>query len=114
MSGARPVGDADYRLLWPGTLVVQPGTKERLPRFGVVEDYEHHRPGQKDFPVRFGDRWCLMTSLDVEERTDVPQPPGRRPPRQTASWTDEAAPEVPPPRASSRPRAPTAVTEITA
>lgn len=114
MSDADPVRDSDYRLLWPGTLVVEICSGTRLPRHGEVADYEHHHHDQTVFPVRFGDRWCLMTSLDVAERTDVRQPPGRRPPHRTGFWAPETAAVVPIRRAPPTPGQPTTVTEITA
>lgn len=105
MSCDTPVRDSDYRLLWPRTLVVRI-TLAGHRFYGVVGDYEHHSPTQKMFPVRFGDRTRQMTSLDVQERTDVPQPRDRRPPRRTGAWAVSSPPwrmSVPAQRTASPP-----------
>jgi hypothetical protein len=92
---ARSVCDVDYRLLWPGTLVVR-FTSAGHRFYGVVQEYEHYAPGQKLFPVRFGSRWKMVTSLDVHERTDVAQPLDREPPPRTGPWAFRSAPEPTP------------------
>lgn len=99
----RPPRDSDYQLLWPGTLVVRvTSAGHRL--YGVVDEYEHYAVHQKLFPVRFGSRTTLMTSMDVQERIDVIQPGDRRPPPKTgrlAFSSDSESLPVPAQRAGS-------------
>jgi hypothetical protein len=75
------------RLLYPGTMVT--AVLGGHTAYGIVEDYEHYRPDQITFPVKFGRVTRIMTAAEVTAQPDEQQLPDRQPPRHTGYYLSQ-------------------------